>query len=182
MANLPIVAVSGPHGSGKSTIAKGLANLLDYTYVSAGNMFRKMADQNHLSIQEFSKVAEVNEEIDKQIDERTVNLANDKDNLVVDAQLSGWLLKDLGALSVFITAPLETRVKRMAQRDGKQLEYTRSETIIREKSEKLRYQKLYNIDIADLSVYDLIVNSEKFDASNCIKIIMTAFKKLYKGE
>ena len=37
------------------------------------------------------------------------------------------------------------------------------ETRIREESEARRYKKYYNIDINDLSVYDLVVDTGKFD-------------------
>ena len=45
--------------------------------------------------------------------------------------------------------------------------------------------KFYGINIFDLSVFDLIVNSEKFDEEEVFEIVMTAVKavleKLSKG-
>ena len=37
------VAIDGPAGAGKSTIAKKLAKELDYIYVDTGAMYRAMA-------------------------------------------------------------------------------------------------------------------------------------------
>ncbi|MCB5231179.1 MAG: (d)CMP kinase [Candidatus Cloacimonas sp.] len=38
-----IIAIDGPAASGKSTTAKGLAKLLNYTYIDTGAMFRAVA-------------------------------------------------------------------------------------------------------------------------------------------
>ena len=34
------IAIDGPAGSGKSTIAKRIAHVLDYTYIDTGAMYR----------------------------------------------------------------------------------------------------------------------------------------------
>ena len=159
MANLPIIAVSGPHGSGKSTAAKNVAKALNYEYISAGELFRDMAENANMNLEEFSRKAELQEEIDKFIDDKTIELGKTKDNIVVDAQLGGWMLKDLADMSVYITAPFETRIERIVQREKKSVEQIRQETMTREESERSRYQKLYNIDISDLTIYDIILNS-----------------------
>ncbi len=181
VANLPIIAVSGPHGSGKSTAAKEVAEKLGYEYISAGELFRNMAENANMNLEEFSKKAELQEEIDKFIDDKTVELAKLKDNIVVDAQLGGWMLKDIANMLIYITAPFETRIGRIIQRENKSAETTRQETITREESEKSRYQKLYKIDISDLTIYDIILNSQKFSASDCVQIILLAFEKKMKG-
>jgi len=177
---LVLIAISGPHGSGKSTAAKQIAELFDFEYLSAGELFRSIAREKELSLKELSIIAEKNEDIDRIIDNKTLEVAEKEEDLVVDAQLAGWLLKDKADLLIYITAPFQTRVKRIAQRDKKTIESVREETEIREQSEKLRYQKLYKIDISDLSIYDIIINTEKFDPDDCVQIIVTAIKKVVK--
>ena len=179
---MPIIAVSGPHGSGKSTAAQRIAEQIEYKYFSAGELFRDMAKKEGKNIEEFSKIAERREEIDRFIDDQTLEIAKSENNIVIDAQLGGWVLKDIADLLVYITAPLDLRIQRIAQRENKSIDTIKTETLTREKSEKERYQKLYNIDISDLSIYDIIVNSKKFDASDCVQIIMKAVKKIIKGE
>lgn len=180
--NLPIIAVSGPHGSGKSTAAHKVAKVLGYEYVSAGKLFREMASKEGLNLEEYSKKAEEKEEIDRFIDDKTLEIGKKSDNVVIDAQLGGWILKDIADLIVYVTAPFETRVERIAKRDNKSLEEIRVETITREESEKKRYKALYNIDVSDLSIYDIIINSLKFNASDCVQIIIEAYNKYIKGD
>ena len=182
MANLPIIAVSGPHGSGKSTAAKKVAEALNYEYISAGELFRDMAKNAEMNIEEFSKKAELQKEIDRFIDDKTIELGKTRDNIVVDAQLGGWMLKDIADMLVYITAPFDVRLGRIMQRENKSIKQARQETTVREKSEKRRYQKLYKIDISDLTIYDIILNSQKFSATDCVQIILLAFEKKMKGE
>lgn len=182
MAFLPIIAVSGPHGSGKSTVARKLAEILKYEYIAAGELFREMAKKEGMNLEEFSKRAEQDDEIDNYIDDQTLEIASSRDNLVIDAQLGGWILKDIAHMLIYITAPFETRLKRIAQRENKEIETVKKETLAREESEKGRYLKLYNIDISDLSIYNLILNSEKIDAVECVKKIIEEIEKNIQGE
>jgi len=179
---LPIIAISGPHGSGKSTAARTVAELLNYTYVSAGQLFREMAKEKGLTIEELSKLAETNNEIDNYIDNKTVELAQVENGLIVDAQLGGWVLRKVADLIIYITAPLKTRIQRIAEREDRSIEEIKKETLMREESERDRYQKLYNINISDLSIYDVIINTKKYDAAGCVDIIMASVKKITKGE
>ncbi|MFW9851537.1 MAG: (d)CMP kinase [Candidatus Thorarchaeota archaeon] len=179
---MPIIAVSGPHGSGKSTAAHKVAEVLGYEYISAGKLFREMASKEGLNLEEYSKKAEEKEEIDRYIDDKTLEIAKNSDNAVIDAQLGGWILKDIADLIIYVSAPFETRVERIAKRDNKTIEEVRVETITREESEKKRYKALYNIDISDLSIYDIIINSLKFNASDCVQIIIEAYNKYIKGD
>ena len=39
----PVVAIDGPAGAGKSTVAKGVARALGYTLVDTGSLYRAVA-------------------------------------------------------------------------------------------------------------------------------------------
>ena len=55
------IAIDGPAGAGKSTIAKALAKKLDYIYVDTGAMYRAIAHYlvtNHIDIEEEQALAE----------------------------------------------------------------------------------------------------------------------------
>ena len=104
---MPIIAVSGPHGSGKSTAARNVAERLGFEYISAGELFREMAKKENMNLEEFSKEAEIKEEIDKYIDNKTLELGQTRDNIVIDAQLGGWMLKENADMLVYIIAPFD---------------------------------------------------------------------------
>ena len=50
-----ILAISGLHGTGKSTIGRNVAETLGLTYFLAGDAFRELAKIKGMSLEDFSK-------------------------------------------------------------------------------------------------------------------------------
>ena len=88
-----IVTVSGPHGTGKSTYAAQLAKALGLRHVSAGLVFRRLAKERDVSLEEFGKIALKDPAIDRLVDAETMKEA-EVGEVVVDGQLAGWVLKE----------------------------------------------------------------------------------------
>ncbi len=168
------ITISGPPGSGTTTVAKLLAERLGYRLISAGEIFRKLAAERGMTLEEFSRYAEDNPEIDFYIDKLQKEMAERDDNVVVEGRLSGWMVKN--AFKVWIYASPEVRYKRIAQREGKDLARVRTETRRREELEKRRYKKFYSIDLDDVSVYHLAINSEHFRPEEIVDIIINAIE------
>ena len=169
------IAISGPPGSGTTTVAKLVAKKLNYELVSAGELFRQMARERGYSIEEFSKIAEENEEIDIYIDRTQKELAESKENVVVEGRLSAWMVKD--SFKIYIFAPEDVRAERIAKREGKSFEKAREEMRKREEYEKRRYMKFYGINVSDWSIYHIVFNSACFDAETIADLIVEASKK-----
>ncbi len=72
-----IITIAGLPGSGKSSTAKGVAVALGYEHFSSGDLFRKIAAERGLTIEEINLVAEKQKEIDHQVDERLVEIGKD---------------------------------------------------------------------------------------------------------
>jgi len=153
-----VITVSGPHGTGKSTYARDLAESLRLRYVGAGELFREFARDKGMSLESFSQYAADNPDVDHLIDERTVNEAK-KGGVVIDAQLAAWMIKDQADVKLLLTASDSVRLNRIAQRDHVSFEFARNETLAREKIQRRRYQKYYGIDVSDLSIYDLKIDT-----------------------
>ena len=57
-----IIAIDGPAGSGKSTVARLIAKRLNFKYIETGSMYRAVAwkvQQSKLDPQDEEKIAEV---------------------------------------------------------------------------------------------------------------------------
>ncbi|WP_457548744.1 (d)CMP kinase [Archaeoglobus sp.] len=167
------ITVSGLPGSGTTTVAKLLAEKLGWKLISAGEVFRKLAIERGMTLEEFSQFAENNPEIDIYIDKMQRELAEREENVVVEGRLSGWMIKD--AFKVWIYADPEIRYERIARREGIELSRARVETRRREELERRRYKKFYSIDIDDISIYHLAINSGSFKPEEIVEIILKAF-------
>ena len=153
-----VITVSGPHGTGKSTYARALAEALGLRYVCAGEIFRNLAQENKMSLETFSHYAADDPRIDKMIDERTRAEAA-RGNVVIDAQLAAWMAKDEADVKLLLIAADEVRFARIARRDHMSYEVARKETIAREQIQRERYKKYYGVDIQDLTIYDLKIDT-----------------------
>jgi cytidylate kinase len=173
------VTISGPPGSGTTTLAHSIAEKHHFELISAGEVFRDLARERGLSVAEFSELAEKDVTIDALIDVRQKEMAKEKDNIVVEGRLSGWMVEEAD-LRIWLTAPIACRAKRIATRDGMD-EYTaRDVTLAREESERKRYRNYYKIEIDDLTPYHLAMNSELWTPEALAAIVDLAIGMLRK--
>ena len=170
-----IVTIGGLAGTGTTTLAELLSEKLDIQYISAGFVFREMAAEKGMSVLEFSEFAEGNDEIDKEIDRRQAEKAKLADNLIVEGRLSAFFV-DNADLKLWLITPFEVRSKRIADREKKSVDVAKEEIITRERSEALRYKEIHNIDISNMDIYDLIINTDSFDPESISEIITTTLK------
>jgi cytidylate kinase len=166
-----LITVSGPAGSGKSTLAADLAARLGYEHVSGGDIFREIADERGLTPLELNKLAEEEGGIDRDLDRRLRTTARERDDLVLESRLAGWMAGDYADLRVWLDAPLQVRAARIADREDKPTEQAREETRVRAESEALRYQEYYGVDTEDRSIYDLVVNTARWGPEGVVDIV-----------
>jgi cytidylate kinase len=169
-----LITVSGPAGSGKSTLAANLADELGYDHVSGGDIFRSLADERGVSLVELNQQAETDDQIDRDLDRRLRSTAREADDLVLESRLAGWMAGDYADLKLWLDAPLDVRAERIADREEKSITEARDETQARAESEALRYEEYYGIDIDDRSIYDLSVNTARWNEAGVLDLIVTA--------
>jgi cytidylate kinase len=168
-----LVTISGPAGSGKSTAAAALAEALGYDHVSGGDIFRELAAEKGLTPLELNKQAEENEQIDRDLDRRLRQIAAEQDDLVLESRLAGWMAGEHADFRIWLDAPLDIRAARIADREDKTVEQAAEETKARSASENHRYMDYYGIDIEDLSIYDLVLNTARLDPDGVVSAIVT---------
>ncbi|MDH5771454.1 MAG: cytidylate kinase family protein, partial [Candidatus Bathyarchaeota archaeon] len=152
--------------------AKAISKEFNLRHVSAGALFRQIAAERGLSIEELSRTAERDKEIDHLIDDRTRGEASRRD-VVLDGLLAGWMARDYADVKIYLKCPDNVRMHRIAERDGITSITARRTTILRETTEKRRFKKLYGIDMDDLSIYDLIINTGLMSLRSNIEVIKT---------
>ena len=173
-----IVAIAGPIGVGKSTVARELANRLGYRYISGGEGFRQIAQERGISVVEVNKLAERDPTLDRELDRRQADLARGG-NCVVESRLSGWMVD--ADLKVWLRAPVDVRTARVANREGQPLDVARTELAQRERSEWARYKAYYNIDIEDLTPYHLVIETTRWSAEAIVDALTVLIRSTVRA-
>lgn len=170
-----ILTISGLHGTGKSTIGKLLAENLNIDYYSTGDAFRDLAVEMEMSLEDFSEYVENHPEIDNKLDDKIVELGK-RGNIIIDSQLSGYLLNEIADFKILLSCPLEVRINRMKDRDNSTFEEKFQETTVREQSELDRFKKLYDIDLSDKkkadSTFNYVINTENLSIEEVVEKIL----------
>ena len=179
-----IVTIIGLPGSGKSSTARGVALQLNYEHFSSGDLFRKMAAQRGISVEELNFTAEKQKEIDLEVDELLVKMGKERDNFVIDSRTAFHWMPD--SFKVFLDLDPKTAAERTflqiqqegrASQAGSSLEEVYENTLRRTASEMKRYKSLYGIDFTDKSQFDLMVDTKKYNLKEVIEIVVAAYEK-----
>ena len=171
------LTVSGLPGSGTSTVCQRLSKEIGWTYLNTGEMFRQMAEEAGLSLAEFGRRAEGDAEVDRQLDARMVRQALEvAGGVVLEGRLTGWMAvrHEFEALKVWLDAAIEVRAERVGQREDQSREEALAAINQRERSERKRYLENHAIEIADLSIYDLVIDSAELGPEEIVARISAA--------
>lgn len=174
------VTISGPPGSGKTTVAELVAESLKLKLILTGQIFREQAKEASMDVLEFNRLAEKNSSIDKKLDAEMIKRATESDNVVIEGRLAAQLLlrAEVSSFKAFVTAPVRVRAGRIAKREGTDSIFEMEKLIKREESERKRYQEFYDIDIGDLSIYDLVIDSADMTAKEVAKTVADEIRKM----
>ena len=173
------ITISGPPGSGKTTVCSILSEKLELGSIVFGKMFRELAKEKGLTLSELGEMAENDPSIDMSIDEHILDIAREKDNIILESRLSAYMLHRNGipALKVYLDATPETRIERISMRDGESPEEAYKNTMERHASEAKRYMKYYGINADDKSVYDLVIDTDNRTPDEIADLIIKEMNK-----
>lgn len=175
-----VITLSGKHGSGRSTHAKLLAESLGLRYISTGTLFRIHAEELGVNLEEMNQIASENPDFDNWLDAKTKEESR-KRGVVIDANLSAWMAEEPD-LKIFVHCPFNERVRRIAEREGREFDEVAKETRSREELEAIRYKEYYGVDLNDLSIYDLIINTSLFTVEGTAHILKCVVNKYILGD
>jgi cytidylate kinase len=186
-----VICVSGMTGSGKSTVAKRLADKYGLGYFSGGNALKTLAQEEGYNPDvtgwwetaeglKFLQQRMGDPAFDKRIDEKLLELA-EQGNVVFDSWTMPWLLK--GGFKVWLEASPQVRAKRVMNRDSISIE--EAVKALTEKDEQTRqlYKNLYGFDLGnDLSPFNLVLATDELKPNEVFHAVCLVTDRLVFGE
>lgn len=163
------ILLSGLSGTGSTTAAKRIAQDFGLSYVYGGQIFRNLAVERGISLEELAESLEHDQETEREIDRRLV-AAGIADNVLIESRTIGWIFpKEVPAVRIWLLCDLPERLRRVQAREH----HPRSaENLLRrEASDNRRYLELYGIEEDDFSPFDQVIDTTRMSVDEVVNQI-----------
>ena len=181
------VVVSGPPAIGKTTVAKGLADEFNLTYLSGGDILKEFASEQGFSSagddwwdteegMKFLDQRKSNPEFDKKVDEKLTTLFQNG-GVVITSYTLPWMVD--GGIKIWLAGAVENSAKRMQNRDN--LTERDALNIVQKRfnENKIIYKALYDFEFGeDLSVFDKIIETDGLNAQQVLDKAKSVVREL----
>jgi len=160
-------------GSGKSTIAKSLAEEFNLKHYSTGDLMRKIASEKGYKIEEYMKI--VGPEIDNEVDNWVKNIGETEDNFIFDSRIAFNFIPD--AIKIYLDVSFEEGAKRifLKQRESEKKAEDWNELAQRNEdrweTDRKRLEKLYGVDMDNKENYNFYIDTTGKEAGYVTKEI-----------
>lgn len=175
-----ILTIWGKSWAWKWTICSILAEKLWYEVICVWDIKRKLAEKMWLSIFEFGALGDLpwNE---KEFDLKYEQFQQDldvNDNIILDGRMAFY--NQPKWFNVFVDVDPRESWRRIFAANRSTDKYESEEatieaTIARDAVQQKRYMKLYNVDLYDMSNYDLVIDTSELTPEQASKIILDTF-------
>ncbi|MFM7862150.1 MAG: cytidylate kinase family protein [Candidatus Nitrosotenuis sp.] len=181
------IIISGPPAIGKTTISKGLAKEFGLQSLSGGDVLKELAQDQGFQTKgddwwdtpegmTFLNQRKDNYEFDKKVDQKLVEIFQ-KGGVVITSYTLPWLVE--GGIKIWLGGSKQNSAKRMQNRDNMDMENALSIVKTRFDENKVLYKKLYGFDFGDdLSVFDVVINTDGLDAQGVLSKAIEEVRKL----
>ena len=175
-----VICISGMAGTGKSTLAKKLAQKYGFDYYSGGDALKVLASEEGYAASQpgwwespqglkFLKQREGDAKFDRAVDQKLLEYTK-KGNVLLDSWTMPWLLKS--GFKIWLLASMEKRAARVAQRD--QINVEQALKVLKEKEDRTKgiYKKLYGFMLGeDFQPFNLVLDTESLNAEEVFQVL-----------
>jgi predicted cytidylate kinase len=176
-----VIRVSGYPGAGKTTLCKKLTEELGYGYRNGGDIFRAMAAEKKMSIEDFYKSLVDDPVQEKSVDDRAVEIMAANDDLVMEGRVVPFLPCPHPIFNILLMVSPRVGAERDLARPanaGRSVEEMMRQTEERIATEKKHYKTLYNIDDHfNAKHYDLVIDTSSLSPAQVFEKVMFEIKK-----
>jgi CMP/dCMP kinase len=186
-----IITISGKPGSGKSSTADRVAELLGYTRHSSGDMVRRVLAREGMSLEEYNKKASDEHDLDDKVDEELRSLRSAKD-VVIDSRLGFYWIPE--SFKVYLDLDLEVATARIfkdavnnkkrsaAGEGGTSLPDVARQVRERMESEQDRFRSLYGVDPYSTRHFDLVIDTSRHDPQTVAITVFDIYREWIDSE
>ena len=158
-----IITISGKQGAGKTSVGKELAKILNYRFLSIGDLRGMIAKERGLTIDELNKIGGKESWVHEEADKKTIEIGKKSNNFIVE----GWAAfhfipksikiflevnEDIGAGRIFKDQRPDEKIQKNLL-DMKKL--------LKERLTKTdeQFKKYYGIDFLDKNNFDIVIDT-----------------------
>ena len=184
-----IITISGKPGSGKSSTADKVAELLNYTRYSSGDMVRNMLAREHLTLAQYNEQAADDHALDEKIDMFLRNLRT-KNDIVIDSRLGFYWIPE--SFKVYLDLDMQVATVRifkdamsnnMRTKGGElanSLDLVAKQVQSRMETEQSRFKNLYGIDPYNSEHFDLVIDTSRHSPQTVALTIFDTYRRWLK--
>ncbi len=184
-----ILSISGMPGSGKTSAGNIVAQKLGVSFYSTGSLFRTLAKERGISLNELMKLGEEDKSIHATIDQYQERLGQEQSDFVIEGRLS-WhfiphsfkvllLCNTHEAARRIYEAKLASQKERADEKVYRTIEEAEQSLIERNTSDILGYKRHYGIDYSDPTHFDLVIDTTTSDGpEETAERILKAFPRI----
>lgn len=176
------ISITGDLGSGKSTVCRYLKEKYGFSVYSTGAIQRSIAERYHMTTYDFNKYMEEHPEIDEEIDTTLTEIGKRDEDMILDSRMAWHFVPD--SYKVYLAVETDTAVRRVLDDNRGAVETydgfddARCKLLERKTSENLRYRTKYGVDCADLSNFDLVIDSTVLSPQEVAETILEKYRRL----
>lgn len=186
-----IITLSGKPGSGKSSTADKVAEMLNYTRHSSGDMVRQVLKKHHMTLAQYNERAKNEHSLDDQVDGMLRDLRGSSD-IVVDSRLGFYWIPE--SFKVYLDLDMEVATARIfkdavsnttrsdAGEGNASLVEVSKQVKSRMENERARFRSLYHVDPYELSHFDFVIDTSRHSPQTVALTVYDTYKRWLKAE
>jgi CMP/dCMP kinase len=175
-----VLCISGMAGTGKSTLAKKLAQKYGLKYYSGGDALRALAAEKGYNSSSngwwespeglsFLEKRKADPSFDKAVDQKLIEYAS-QGAVLLDSWTMPWLVKK--GFKIWLAASVEKQAERIARRDKMTVEESLEALKKKEARTKAIYRQLYGFALGeDFSPFNLILDTDNLSAEEVFQVL-----------
>ncbi len=187
--DIRVITVSGRIASGATTLAKKLAEKLNWKHIEGGEIIWQVAKINKLK----AEVKDTNKRADKtdiDFDESLKKILKTQKNIVLETKLAGFNAQGIDKVFKILVVcndekgvdQTAIRIDRLVNREKVSVEKAKEEVLQREKNDIEKWVRLYgkedkNWTYWNKQYYDLVINTYFHDKEESLKLVLEKISK-----